>query len=84
MKNWVKALAKAAPEDPLSGMSNRFNEILIKIPKTANMFNCFMLPLAVNKVPKIQLQETAIKEIINHPKVSLECNSEEPFISYLQ
>ena len=27
MKNCVKALAKAAPEEPLFGISNRFNEI---------------------------------------------------------
>ena len=53
MKNCVKALAKAAPEEPLSGISNRFNEMFIKIPKTANMFNCFILPFAVNKVPNI-------------------------------
>jgi hypothetical protein len=53
MKNWVKALAKAAPEEPLSGISNKFSDMFIKIPKTAKMLSCFILPFAVNKVPNI-------------------------------
>ena len=34
-------------------------------PKNATIFNLYISPLAVNKVPKIYVEETNKKEIIN-------------------
>ena len=53
IKNWVNALAKAAPTEPLLGIRNKLRKILMIIPNTAKIFKDLRLPLAVNNVPNI-------------------------------
>ena len=50
--SWVQRLATAEPHACIRGINNKLTVTLITIPMLAMIFNCFILPLAVSKVPK--------------------------------
>lgn len=67
VKNCVTKLEMALPMAIYLGINIKFKARLMQIPVIAIRLSCFKLPLAVNNVPKIYVEATAVKQNIKMP-----------------